>query len=166
MARLRSIKQVSEETGVPASAIRFYDRHHLLLDIQRDAAGNRWFDEDAVDGVCVVAFQRYIGMPIKEIREISDMAAQGDHSIGKRYELMLKQRERLQREIESMTEALHVLDDSLDRYRRALRDGEEGVDFRGEDIAAMRAMLQRRLRTGEKASDCGPAADCARKTAE
>lgn len=166
MVRLRSIKQVSEETGVSASAIRFYDRHHLLLGIQRDAAGNRWFDEDAVDGVCVVAFQRYIGMPIKEIREISDLAAQGDHSIGKRYELMLKQRERLRREIESMNEALMVLDDSLERYRQAMRDGEGGEDFRKDDIAAMRAMLQHRLRNDGRASDCGQTADRASERTE
>ncbi len=63
---LLSIGELSERTGVPASALRYYDELGLVRPATR-AAGRRRYAESAVKDVSVVLFLREIGFSLAEI---------------------------------------------------------------------------------------------------
>ena len=63
---LLSIGELSERTGVPTSALRYYDELGLVPPAAR-AAGRRRYAESAVRDVGVVLFLREIGFSLAEI---------------------------------------------------------------------------------------------------
>lgn len=63
---LLSIGQLAERTGVPTSALRYYDELGLVRPAAR-AAGRRRYAESAVRDVGVILFFREIGFSLAEI---------------------------------------------------------------------------------------------------
>jgi DNA-binding transcriptional MerR regulator len=72
--RLLSIGELSERTGVPASALRYYDELGLVRPASR-AAGRRRYASSAVADVGVVLFLREVGFSLDEIGRLT--AAKG-----------------------------------------------------------------------------------------
>jgi len=66
MPTLLSIGELSERTGVPTTALRYYDELGLVRPATR-AAGRRRYSESAVGDVGVVLFLREIGFSLAEI---------------------------------------------------------------------------------------------------
>jgi DNA-binding transcriptional MerR regulator len=64
---LLSIGELSERTGVPTSALRYYDELGLVRPAAR-AAGRRRYAASAVGDVAVILFFREIGFSLAEIR--------------------------------------------------------------------------------------------------
>jgi DNA-binding transcriptional MerR regulator len=63
---LLSIGELSERTGVPTSALRYYDELGLVRPVAR-AAGRRRYAASAVREVGVILFFREIGFSLAEI---------------------------------------------------------------------------------------------------
>jgi DNA-binding transcriptional MerR regulator len=61
-----SIGELSERTGVPTSALRYYDELGLVLPVAR-ASGRRRYAESAVRDVGAIVFFREIGFSLAEI---------------------------------------------------------------------------------------------------
>jgi DNA-binding transcriptional MerR regulator len=66
MATLLSIGELSERTGVPTSALRYYDELGLVRPAAR-ASGRRRYTESAVRDVGAILFFREIGFTLAEI---------------------------------------------------------------------------------------------------
>lgn len=69
-SRLFSIGELSERTGVPGSALRYYDELGLVRPAAR-AAGRRRYAESAVADVGVVLFLREVGFSLAEIGRLT-----------------------------------------------------------------------------------------------
>ncbi len=68
---LRGIGEMSRETGLTISALRFYDRAGLLVPAEVDAAtGYRRYAERQVVSARLVAGLRRVGMPLVEIERV------------------------------------------------------------------------------------------------
>ena len=134
---LRTIKQVAEETGIPASAIRFYDRHGLLPAGQRDEHGYRVFDDAAVRELYIVDYMRLADMPVRTIRRFADWCDTDGGSIQERLDLFDEQYKQVRRRIDELTDALAILDESRARCRQALADGIDDDTFRIRNEEAM-----------------------------
>jgi DNA-binding transcriptional MerR regulator len=65
-----SIGELSERTGVPASALRYYDELGLVRPASR-AAGRRRYASSAVADVGVVLFLREVGFSLAEIGRLT-----------------------------------------------------------------------------------------------
>ena len=63
---LLSIGELSERTGVPASALRYYDELGLVRPVAR-AAGRRRYAPSSVRDVSLILFLREIGFSLTEI---------------------------------------------------------------------------------------------------
>ena len=81
MGRLYTIGEASEELGMPASTIRFYERNGLIPNMRRTDGGIRQFDEDDLEWMRFVERLKVSGMPIKEIREYIKLYLEGDSTI-------------------------------------------------------------------------------------
>ncbi|WP_275006366.1 MerR family transcriptional regulator [Promicromonospora iranensis] len=69
--QLRGIGAVAAESGLPVSALRFYDAAGVLRPAWSDpATGYRWYSRDQVDQARLVARLRQVEMPLAEIAEV------------------------------------------------------------------------------------------------
>jgi DNA-binding transcriptional MerR regulator len=67
MPPLLSIGQLSERTGVPTTALRYYDELGLVRPAVRESAGRRRYAATAVAEVGVIRFLRAVGLTLAEI---------------------------------------------------------------------------------------------------
>jgi MerR family redox-sensitive transcriptional activator SoxR len=67
MTDMLTIGQVAESAGVNASAIRFYERHHILPQPAR-IGGKRRYDPDILRRLSVLEVAKHAGFSLEEIR--------------------------------------------------------------------------------------------------
>lgn len=65
--RLLSIGELAERTGVPTTALRYYDELGLVRPRVRESAGRRRYAASAVEEVGVIRFLREVGFTLAEI---------------------------------------------------------------------------------------------------
>ena len=65
---LLSIGAVSERTGVPSSALRFYEAEGLVQTV-RSTGGQRRYHRDAIRRVSFIRIAQEVGLTLAEIRE-------------------------------------------------------------------------------------------------
>ncbi|AXB41406.1 MerR family transcriptional regulator [Amycolatopsis albispora] len=97
-----SIGELSERTGVPASALRYYDELGLVRPVAR-AAGRRRYAASAVRDVSVILFFREIGFSLAEIGRFLSGRRQGRQEL---IEHKLAELAEQQRRIEAARAAL------------------------------------------------------------
>jgi DNA-binding transcriptional MerR regulator len=78
--RLLSIGELSERTGVPTSALRYYDELGLVRPASR-VAGRRRYDSSAIADVGVVLFLREVGFSLAEIGRFSTARGRSQRAI-------------------------------------------------------------------------------------
>jgi DNA-binding transcriptional MerR regulator len=90
---LLSIGELAERSGVPTSALRYYDELGLVRPTHREA-GRRRYAESAVKDVAVLLFLQEIGFSLSEISRFLDGERQGRQELidGKLAELAEQQR--------------------------------------------------------------------------
>ena len=105
MGRLYTIGEASEELGMPASTIRFYERNGLIPNMRRTDGGIRQFDEDDLEWMRFVERLKVSGMPIKEIREYIKLYLEGDSTIEARRRIVYDRRDAIDAQIEQLRQA-------------------------------------------------------------
>lgn len=60
-----SIKQITEMTGVPASALRYYEKESILPFVERDDKGIRINDDVKFEWIYFIRALRETDMPIR-----------------------------------------------------------------------------------------------------
>lgn len=69
---MRTVKDVSELTGVSIRALHYYDRIDLLRPTQITEAGYRLYDDKAMEKLQMILLFRELRFPLKEIKMILD----------------------------------------------------------------------------------------------
>ncbi|MDR3158255.1 MAG: heavy metal-responsive transcriptional regulator [Zoogloeaceae bacterium] len=69
-SRHLSIGTLAKETGVSASALRYYERENLLPPPQRSAGGYRKYDKNAVWRVRFIVRAKELGFSLEEIADL------------------------------------------------------------------------------------------------
>lgn len=75
---LLRVSAVAKQADVPARTVRFYADAGLLRPIARGENGYRFFGEDAVERVHLLRRASRLGLALKEIRDVMDVAAVSD----------------------------------------------------------------------------------------
>jgi|SRR4029079_5629399 len=75
---LLRVSAVAKQALVPARTVRFYADIGLLRPIARGENGYRLFGEDAVERVHLLRRAVALGVPLKEIRDVMDIAETSD----------------------------------------------------------------------------------------
>jgi DNA-binding transcriptional MerR regulator len=110
-----SIAEASELTGLTAHTLRYYERIGLL-DVRRDAAGYRCYDERAMARIVFISRLRASGMPIGTISHYLELVLEGEHTAPQRLALMQEHRDRIQRQLRDLQLALAVTDYKITVY--------------------------------------------------
>ena len=122
---LYTIGDAAKELGIPASALRYYDKEGLLPLRFMCGSGIRMFTEDDFEWVRFIERLKKSGMPIKEIKSYIDLYEQGDGTIGERRELIYARRAAVEREMEELQETLAFITYKCWYYDKALELGSE-----------------------------------------
>ncbi|HLU55856.1 MAG TPA: MerR family transcriptional regulator [Pseudonocardia sp.] len=110
-----TIAEVAERTGVSAHSLRYYERIGLL-DVPRDPAGNRVYDERAYARVVFCSRLRMTGMPIRELQRYVAMVNEGEATEPDRLRMLLEHRQAVQAQIRRLQVALETIDFKIATY--------------------------------------------------
>ena len=69
---MKTVKQVSKQTGVSVRTLHHYDAIGLLKPTQVTGAGYRLYDDTALQRLQVILLFRELQFPLREIQEILD----------------------------------------------------------------------------------------------
>jgi DNA-binding transcriptional MerR regulator len=67
---MRTVKQISDLTGISVRMLHYYDEIGLLKPSDVTDAGYRLYDEDALMTLQQILFYKELGIPLKEVKEI------------------------------------------------------------------------------------------------
>lgn len=114
---MRTVKEVSELTGISVRTLHYYDEIGLLKPAQCTEAGYRLYDDRAMERLKQILFFREFDIPLKEIRAILD-----DPDLD-RDEILRIQKVMLEKKRDRLSRLIH----SIDRMLKGAEDMEFGV---------------------------------------
>lgn len=125
---MRTVKEVSDITGISVRTLHYYDEIGLLKPSAKSEAGYRLYDDEALETLKQVLFFREFGIPLKDIRSMIDDPDFDRASVMKLHrEMLMAEKERIQRLITG-------IDDFL--------KGENKMDFTVFDKTELEDMFQ------------------------
>ncbi len=125
---MRTVKEVSDITGISVRALHYYDVIGLLKPSAKSEAGYRLYDDEALETLKQVLFFREFGISLKDIKSMIDDPDFDRTSVMKLHrEMLLAEKERIQRLITG-------IDDFL--------KGENKMDFTVFDKTELEDMFQ------------------------
>ncbi len=120
-----TIGEVSEMLNIPVSTLRYYDSQKLLLDLKRDDAGNRIFDETNINALKLINCLKTSGISIKDIKKFMLLAKQGDKTISERKNFFLIQKQNIKDKINELEKAMNMVEYKYWYYQTAEKDKTE-----------------------------------------
>lgn len=115
------ISQISKETNIPASTIRYYENKGLIK-IKRDKNNIRIFDVSDIEWIKFIERLKSTGMPLKDIREYSKLRYMGECTTKERMDILLKHRGHVLNEQKKWKEYLNNLDNKIKIYKDILNE--------------------------------------------
>lgn len=119
-----SIKEVADMMGVSTATLRYYDKEGLLPGVKR-VNGIRVFEDKDFKWLRVLNCLKNTNMPIKEIKKYVELSKKGDKTLKERYEMILKQEERIQNDIKQFKHYLKEVEFKKNYYEEAIKAGSE-----------------------------------------
>lgn len=145
---LYTVGEMAQKIGVPASTLRYYDQQGLLPFVEHSHGGVRMFRESDYEWLQIIQCLKKTGMPLKDIRTFILMAMQGDDTIAARLDMMLRQREAVQRRMQELAQTLETLDFKCWYYQTAQKAGSTAVprDMPSDQLPERFRAVRQRLR--------------------
>ncbi len=125
---MRTVKEISELTGISVRTLHYYDEIGLLKPTEKSSAGYRYYDEKALEMLQQILFFREFDIPLKEIKAVMENPALDKNQILRMQRNMLtEKKQRMERLIASIDSILK---------------GENKMDFAVFTRTEMEAMFQ------------------------
>ncbi len=119
-----TIGQISKQFNIPISTLRYYDKEGLFPNLVRK--GNiRYFSDDDIEALRLIECLKHTGLEIKDIKKFMSLVKQGPSTYKERKEIILNQKNKVEKEIEKMQKNLSLLKFKCWYYDTALKDGNE-----------------------------------------
>ncbi len=125
---MRTVKEVSELTGISIRTLHYYDEIDLLKPTECSQTGYRFYDDKALITLQQILFFREFDMPLKQIKAIIQ------NPIFDRNQILREQKEMLELKKERLERLISNIDDIL--------EGENRMDFEVFSRAEIEALYQ------------------------
>lgn len=103
-----TIKDIEEMTGIPATAIRFYDKRGLLVFLKRSPNGMRIFTDRDVEKIRLIQLLRNLDMPVNVISRYIGLVQQGDVSRPERRRMIASHIAELEEHLRALQEEIEA----------------------------------------------------------
>lgn len=122
-----NIKKVSEQTGVSADTIRYYERIGLLPRVRRNKSGIRDFSEQDIATLEFIRCFRRAGMSVESLIEYMNLVEQGEGTEEARMHLLQEQRDKLDTRIDELIATRNRMDYKIKNYQNKLLKKEDSL---------------------------------------
>ena len=122
------IAEVSEQHGLSADTLRYYERVGLIPPVNRSESGIRDYNELDLRRVDFIKCMRSAGLPIEVLIEYVGLVQRGDKTIEARKEILKEQRDLLVTRMQEMQKTLDILDHKIEVYENAVLKKEEELE--------------------------------------
>jgi len=112
-----TIQQASEQTGVSAHTLRYYERIELLKPVKKSSSGHRKYSEDDLHWIHFLSLLRVTGMPIEQMKEYVQLERNGPQTNPQRLELLEQHRKDVLEEISLLKNNLKAIDMKIAVYK-------------------------------------------------
>lgn len=119
------IGEISKITGLSISTLRYYDKHGLLLNLNRTSSGIRTFTKQDLDTLKMINCLKSSGMKISEIKQFMQWCSEGDKSINKRLNMFYQQEKSINNQINTLNNSLKLIKFKQWYYEQAKKFGSE-----------------------------------------
>jgi len=130
-----SIGEISEMLNISISTLRYYDKEGLLPLVNRTAGNIRVFDETDLECLRMIECLKTTGMQLKDIKAFFEWCEEGDNTIDKRYQLFVQQKEKTEKQIAELQNALARINYKCEYYRIAKEKGTTDVPGLREELS-------------------------------
>lgn len=125
---MRTVKEISNITGISVRTLHYYDEIGLLEPTDKSDAGYRLYDDKAIERLQQILFFREFDIPLKEIKAVMENPALD------RNQILQMQRKMLMAKIERMERLVASIDEIL--------KGDNRMDFAIFNRTEMEGMFQ------------------------
>lgn len=122
-----NIKKVSEQAGVSADTIRYYERIGLLPRVRRNKSGIRDFSEQDIATLEFIRCFRRAGMSVESLIEYMNLVEQGEGTEEARMHLLQEQRDKLDVRIDELLATRNRMDYKIKNYQNKLLKKEDSL---------------------------------------
>lgn len=104
---MRTVKEISEITGISVRTLHYYDEIGLLKPTEKSEAGYRLYDDKALETLQQILFFREFDLPLKEIKMVMDNPGFDKNQVLQtQRKMLMTKKERLERLIASIDDIL------------------------------------------------------------
>ena len=104
---MRTVKEISEVTGISVRTLHYYDEIGLLKPTSKSDAGYRLYDDKALETLQQILFFREFDIPLKEIKAvIENPALEKNQILQVQRRMLVSKKERMERLIASIDDIL------------------------------------------------------------
>ena len=119
---MHSIQKTSQETGVTAHTLRYYERIGLLRPIARSESGYRIYSDDDIGWVRFLLCLRNTGMSIQKIQSYLKLEREGNRSNNDRCRLLEHHKQDVLGQVEALQQNLLAIDAKISHYQSLEED--------------------------------------------
>ena len=130
-----SIGDIAEMLNISISTLRYYDKEGLLPLVNRTSGNIRVFDDADIECLKMIECLKNTGMPLKDIKQFFEWCEEGDTTINQRYELFLRQKEKTEKQISLLQNALDRINYKCEFYRISKENGTTNLPGLREELA-------------------------------
>lgn len=121
------IAEVSEQYGISADTLRYYERVGLIPPVNRNDSGIRDYNELDLRRVEFIKCMRSAGLPVEVLIEYVALVQRDDKTIEARKEILIEQRKLLAVRMQEMQKTLDILDHKIEAYENAVLKKEKEI---------------------------------------
>jgi len=115
-----TLKQACQILNLTEHTIRYYTDIGIV-EVKRDKNNHRLFDEQALDWLKGTKYLRELGMSIQDIKLFHELCKkEGDQEIQERLDILIKQKEKAEEELEAAKQRLQFLNHKIEKEKRIL----------------------------------------------
>ena len=118
-----TISEVSKRYGISQDTLRYYERVGVIPPVHRTEGGLRDYTEEDCSWVELAGCMRGAGLPLPALAEYVRLSQEGDQTIPDRRALLMKQKERLAAQLETIQKTMERLEYKISCYDRAMETG-------------------------------------------
>ena len=120
-----TIAEVSKKVNLSADTLRYYERIGLIPEVNRTESGIRDYTEKDLGHLEFVICFRNAGVSIETLIEYINLFKKGDSTIEARKQLLISQREIIQKRLEEIQNTFEKLNFKIDNYEKILIEREK-----------------------------------------
>ena len=120
-----TIAEVSKKVNLSADTLRYYERIGLIPEVNRTESGIRDYTEKDLGHLEFVICFRNAGVSIETLIEYINLYKKGDSTIEARKQLLISQREVMQKRLDEIQKTFETLNFKIDNYEKILIEREK-----------------------------------------